>query len=374
MKKKEMVKDALKEEFQSSFGVNASVPDPVDVGDTHAGRAADQVSEPDNKPEAYEDGQPGTEPPTPRTEILAHLFDQLHSMGTEELSGMYAELAKLGGIGADAHAGRTADQSTSEREPERYAEDIREDVKLVLKNTNLDEATIDRAANLFEAAVTSRVMERMVELQGRMDEELQEQIEAKCGEIEERNAQYMDYVAEQWYEDNKLSIESGIRTELAESFLSGLKELFDKHYVDIPEDKVNVVESLAAEVQELRARLDEAEDKLIEQENVAQQNEELRDSLVVEASVGLTELEKDRLKQLAESVEFDATRQEEFSELLQTLREDFVVRPVKRGDAESMLTEEVEIENDNLTEDDYDSDPTIAQLAKQVGRLGGRVI
>src|SRR5574337_1178790 len=358
MKKKEMVKDALKEEFQSSFGVNASVPDPVDVGDTHAGRAADQVSEPDNKPEAYEDGQPGTEPPTPRTEILAHLFDRLHSMGTEELSGMYAELAKLGGIGADAHAGRTADQSTSEREPERYAEDIREDVKLVLKNTNLDEATIDRAANLFEAAVTSRVMERMVELQGRMDEELQEQIEAKCGEIEERNAQYMDYVAEQWYEDNKLSIESGIRTELAESFLSGLKELFDKHYVDIPEDKVNIVESLAAEVQELRARLDEAEDKLIEQENVAQQNKELRDSL----------------EQLAESVEFDATRQEEFNELLQTLREDFVVRPVKRGDAESMLTEEVEIENDNLTEDDYDSDPTIAQLAKQVGRLGGRVI
>src|SRR5574337_386137 len=317
MKKKEMVKDALKEEFQSSFGVNASVPDPVDVGDTHAGRAADQVSEPDNKPEAYEDGQPGTEPPTPRTEILAHFFDRLHSMGTEELSGMYAELAKLGGIGADAHAGRTADQSTSEREPERYAEDIREDVKLVLKNTNLDEATIDRAANLFEAAVTSRVMERMVELQGRMDD-----------------------VAEQWYEDNKLSIESGIRTELAESFLSGLKELFDKHYVDIPEDKVNVVESLAAEVQELRARLDEAEDKLIEQENVAQQNEELRDSLVVEASVGLTELEKDRLKQLAESVEFDATRQEEFSELLQTLREDFVVRPVKRGDAESMRSEE----------------------------------
>src|SRR5574337_1627814 len=86
MKKKEMVKDALKEEFQSSFGVNASVPDPVDVGDTHAGRAADQVSEPDNKPEAYEDGQPGTEPPTPRTEILAHLFDRLHSMGTDRKS------------------------------------------------------------------------------------------------------------------------------------------------------------------------------------------------------------------------------------------------------------------------------------------------
>lgn len=372
MSKQAVVKDALKEEFQSSFGVNASVPDPVAVGDAHAGRGADQET-PAAEPECYAPGEPGTEPATPRTELLAHLFDQLHGMGTEELSGMYAEFAKLGDFGGNAHAGRSADQATHDSEPESYSEDIREDVKLVLKNTGLDEATIDRASQLFEAAVSARVIERSVELQARMNEELQEAVDTRCAEIEDRNARYMDSVAEAWYEDNKIAIQSGIRTELAESFLTGLKELFEKHYVDIPEDKVAVVESLAAEVQSLQARLDEAEDKLMEQESVRVADVELRDSLVMEASDGLTEMQKEKLQTIAESVDFDASRAEEFSGLLQTLREDFVERSVKRGDAEGMLTEEVEVIDEGVV-DDVDIDPSISQLAKQVGRLSARAV
>lgn len=369
--KKNAVKDTLKEEFQASFGVDSSVPDPVDAGDTHAGRGADQQTGDDVEPVAYVEGQPGTTPPTPRTEILAHLFDQLRGMDEVQLGGMYAELLGLGGIGGDAHAGRNADQSTTATEPSSYA-GVREDVKLVLKNTNLDEATVDRAAKLFEAAVAARVIEKEVELEGKFEERFQEEFEAKCGELEEQNAQYMNRIAEEWYADNKVAIDSGIRAELAESFLAGLKDLFEKHYVNIPEDKVDVVEKLAEEVQTLRAQLDEAEDKLIKQDAVTEKDNSIRDSIVAEAAKDLSELQKERLQQIVETVEFDASRPEEFTELVQTLRDDFVVTPAKLGDAERMLSEEVIVEGTDVQEDDVD--PEISQLAKQVGRLGARVI
>lgn len=369
--KKSTVKDALKEEFQSSFGVDASVPDPVVAGDTHAGRAADQVTAPDPEPTAYVEGQPGTTPPTPRTEMLAHLFDRLRGMDEVQLGGMYAELAQLGGIGGDAHAGRTADQSTTATEPASYA-GVREDVKLVLKNTNLDEETVDRATKLFEAAVEARIIEATVELEGQFADRLQEEVDLKCGELEEQNAQYMNRIAEEWYADNQITIDSGIRTELAESFIEGLKDLFEKHYIEIPEDRVDVVEKLAEEVQALRTKLDEAEDQLIRQHADEQEAEALRESIVEELSEGLTELQKDRLQQIVETVDFDTSRVDDFKELVQTLREDFVVRPAKLGNAESMLNEEIIVEGEAVEE--VDADPAILRLAKEVGRFGSRAI
>lgn len=355
------------EEFRSSFGVNATVPEPVVTGDTHAGRAADQVTDPSGgEPTAYA-GQAGSEQPT-RNEMLAHIFDGLAATDPVQLQGLYAEFSKLGGFGGDAHTGRAADQSTSEKIAASYGS-VKEDVETVLKNTNLDEATITRAAQLFEAAVKNRVLSLQVEAEKEFEEKLSAAVAEKIAELDEQNATYMDYVAKEWMEENKVAIEQNIRTELAESFLDGLKDLFKKHYIDIPEDKVDVVEKLAEEVETLQSQLDEARAQLIEQQVSADTEEAARQQVVEEVSKDLTESQKERLSMLSESIDFTDT--EEFKSILNTVAEEFIKTPVKVSDATEGLDEQVTLLTEETSSTDTDdTDPRIAALAKDVGRLG----
>jgi len=361
------VKKTVAEEFRSSFGVNASVPDPMTVGDTHAGRAADQATDASGgEPTAYA-GQAGSEQPT-RNEMLAHLFDNLASTDPVQLQGMYADFLKLGGFGADTHAGRAADQSTSEHIATSYG-NVKEDVKLVLKNTNLDEQVLERASTLFEAAVKNRVIALQVESEKVFEEKLATAIAEKLAELDESNAKYMDYVAKEWAEENKVAIEHNMRTELAESFLDGLKELFEKHYIDIPEDKVDVVEKLAEEVETLQTQLDEAKAQLIEQAAAVDAEKAKRTEVVESVSKDLTESQKERLSMLSESIDF--TNPEEFKSILETVVEDFIKTPVKLSDATEGLDEQVTLLNESTDNDsDENADPQIAHLAKDVGRLG----
>jgi len=358
-------KKTVAEEFRSSFGVNATVPEPVAVGNAHAGRAADQTTDPSGgEPTAFA-GQPGSEQPT-RNEMLAHLFDNLAGTDPVQLQGLYAEYCKLGGFGADTHSGRAADQATSEAIPTSYG-NVKEDVELVLKNTNLDETVIARAATLFEAAVKNRVLTLQVESEKAFEEKLAAAIAEKIAELDETNSTYMDYVAAEWAKENEVAIEHNIRTELAESLLSGLKDLFEKHYINIPEDKIDVVEKLAEEVETLQSQLDEAKAQLIEQQAEVDAENAQRKQVVEEVSKDLTETQKDRLSMLSESIDF--TSIEEFKTILETVAEDFIKTSVKATDATETLDEQVTL----LTEeqvDDTDADPQIARLAKDVGRLG----
>lgn len=360
------INKTVAEEFKSSFGVNASVPDPVAVGDTHAGRAADQATDASGgEPTAYA-GQPGSEQPT-RNEMLAHLFDGLSGTDPVRLQGLYADYCKLGGFGADTHAGRAADQVTSEKIASSYG-NVKEDVETVLKNTNLDEETISRAAQLFEAAVKNRVLSLQVEAEKAFEEKLSEAIAEKLAELDDANATYMDYVAKEWMEENKVAIEQNIRTELAESFLAGLKDLFEKHYINIPEDKIDVVEKLAEEVETLQAQLDEAKAQLIEQQIEADAEAAQRSRVVEEVSKDLTESQKERLSMLSESIDF--TSSEEFKSILETVADDFIKTSVKATDATEALNEEVTLDVTGVQVLDEDVDPQIAALVKDVGRLG----
>lgn len=358
------IKKTVAEEFRSSFGVNASIPDPVAVGDAHVARAADQSTDPTGgEPTAYA-GQPGSEQPT-RNEMLAHLFDNLAGTDPVQLQGMYSDFCKLGGFGADAHTGRAADQSTSEKIATSYG-NVKEDVETVLKNTNLDEATIARASTLFEAAVKNRVLTLQVEVEKIFEEKFSEAITEKLAELDEANANYMDYVAKEWMEENKVAVEHNMRTELAESFLAGLKELFEKHYIDIPEDKVDVVKELAEEVETLRTQLDEAKAQLIEQQTAIDAENAQRQQVVEEVSKDLTESQKERLSMLSESIDF--SNPEEFKTILETVVEDFIKTTVKPVDATELLNEEVILDEGKVQDDTID--PQMAALARDVGRLG----
>lgn len=299
----------LKEEFVSSFDVDASVPDPVTTGDAHAERPADLAGESDVRPTNYAEDNVSTDanPLPARTVMLSQVFNTLFRMPEAELSGMYGELQKLGGIGADSHALRPADVNTgADQTAANYAngtaEDqenlaanasaVAEDLKSLLSGTELSEKTIKEAVTLFQAAVTNRSLMVASNLEEEYSKVFQEALDEFCTDLEEQNNKYMDAVAEKWLKENEVAIESGIRVKLAESFIAGLKELFEQHYVDIPESKIDVEAELMAQNDRLQEELDAAND------------------LVIQMKESLAEVE-DKTKQINESLELEAVAQDE---------------------------------------------------------------
>lgn len=329
----------LKEEFVSSFDVDASVPDPVHTGDAHAERPADLAGGTDPRPTNYENDPISRDanPLPARTVMLSQVFNTLFRMPEAELGGMYGELQQLGGIGADAHALRPADVNTGEdptnsnygtgtpADQENLAANasaVAEDLKSLLSGTDLSESTIKEAVALFQAAVTNRSLIVASALEEQYSTAFQTALDEYCADLEEQNNKYMDAVAEKWLKENEVAIESGIRVKLAESFIAGLKDLFEQHYVDIPESKLDVEAELMAQNDRLQEELDAANALVIEmKESVteaevktkeinesleleAASKEEIRASVLADLSEGLTVPQMERLAILAEDIDF----------------------------------------------------------------------
>ena len=218
-----------------------------------------------------------------------------------------------------------AEQETSEDEiveEETSTEeefDIEEDVEALLAGEELSEEFQEKAKTIFEAAIRSKVTEVKEQLQNAYEEQLVEEIVSIKENLIERVDAYLEYVADEWMSDNQLAVEHGLKTEMTESFLSGMKQLFEDHYVTIPEEKYDVIESMVD-------KLDEMEEKLNEQieRNVALNQrlaESVADVIFAEVTEGLALSQKDKLASLAENVEFDG--EESYREKLVTLRESY---------------------------------------------------
>jgi hypothetical protein len=204
-----------------------------------------------------------------------------------------------------------------EMKKEEY--DIEEDVNALLAGEDLSEEFQEKARTIFEAAIRSKVAEIKEELQSSYEETLIEEIETIKSDLVERVDAYLEYVSDEWVQENALAVEHGLKTEMTESFLSGMKQLFEDHYVTIPEDKYDVIESMVD-------NLDEMEEKLNEQiqKNVALNRrlaESVADVIFADISEGLALSQKDKLASLAENVEFDG--EQNYREKLVTLRESY---------------------------------------------------
>jgi hypothetical protein len=197
--------------------------------------------------------------------------------------------------------------------------DIEEDVNALLAGEELSEEFQEKARTIFEAAIRSKVSEIKEQIQESYENALIEEVEIiKQGLIERVDA-YLEYVADEWVSDNALAIEQGLKTEMTESFLEGMKGLFEDHYVSIPEEKYDVIESMVD-------KLDEMEEKLNEQieKNIALNNrlaESVADVIFADVTEGLALSQKDKLASLAENVEFDS--EANYREKLVTLRESY---------------------------------------------------
>jgi hypothetical protein len=212
--------------------------------------------------------------------------------------------------------------------------DIEEDVNALLEGEDLSEEFQEKARTIFEAAIRSKVADIKEELQETYENALIEEVQFIKEELTERLDSYLEYVADEWIQENALAIEHGLKTEMTESFLQGMKSLFEDHYVTIPEDRYDVIESMVD-------KLDEMEEKLNEQieRNVALNRrlaESVADVIFADVAEGLALSQKDKLASLAENVEFDS--EENYREKLVTLRESYFpsTTGTQRDDSENL--------------------------------------
>ena len=217
--------------------------------------------------------------------------------------------------------------------------DIEEDVNALLGGEELSEEFKEKARVIFEAALTSKIKEIQESLELQHAERLEEEREALKGTLTERVDAYLEYVCQEWMTENELAIDHGLKTEMTESFLTGMKGLFEEHYVTIPEEKYDVLENMVEKLDDMETKLNEQIDKNIGlNKRLA---ESTADVILDRISEGLAETQKEKLASLAESVEFES--EEEYREKLETLRESYFSKaPAAKSEAPQTLSESVD--------------------------------
>ena len=217
--------------------------------------------------------------------------------------------------------------------------DVEDDLNALIAGEELSEEFQEKARTIFEAAIKTKVAEMTETVKAQYEETLVEEVKAIKEELQDRLDSYLEYVADEWVSENELAIEHGLKTEMTESFLEGMKKLFEDHYVTIPEEKYDVIESMVDKLDEMESKLNEQIDK-----NVALNKrlaESTADVIFAEVTEGLAQTQRDKLATLAENVEFES--ENGYREKLETLKESyFPSKPSTPTSKSENLTEESE--------------------------------
>ena len=211
------------------------------------------------------------------------------------------------------------DEEDDEEEEVKEDFDIEDDVNALLDGEELSEEFQLKARTIFEAALRSKVSEIKESIEDQYARALVEEVEEIKTELNERVDSYLEYVADEWFTENSLAIEQGLKAELTESFIQGMKGLFEDHYVEIPEDKYDVLDSMVEKLDEMETKLNEQIEKNVSLNK--RLSESVADGIFEQVSGGLAATQKDKLASLAESVEFES--ESEYRGKLETLKESY---------------------------------------------------
>jgi len=263
------------------------------------------------------------------------------------------DVVNKGAKGADAMKGMKEEEELEDEETLAEVEeveveeeeieeeiDVEEDVNALLGGEELSEEFKEKAKTIFEAALKSKVAEIKETLEEQYAMALAEEVEELKVELQERVDSYLEYVADEWLSENQLAVERGLKTEMTESFLEGMKSLFEEHYVSIPEEKYDVLSAMADKLDDMETKLNEQIEKNISlNKRLA---ESVADVILADVSEGLAETQKEKLASLAEGVEFEG--EESFREKLVTLRESYFsnTKPVTQSSTADTLSEGVD--------------------------------
>ena len=307
--------------------------------------------------------------PKTKAGMMKAIYDSLNGMKKAELSDSFAQIM---GATLSEEDEEDGDDDDEEEKPviskklskEDLEIDVKEDIDAIVSGEELSEDFKTKAATIFEAAVSAKVIsevnERLQSFEDEYTKELSEAKEEYMTNMSEKIDGYLNYVVEEWMEENELAVEKGIRSELVEDFMTGLKNLFQEHYIDIPEEKVDLVDDLFEKVEELETKLDESINTNVEvkKELAKFKKEEVLRSVSEE----LAETEKEKLTKLADGIDYEDDSQ--YQEKLEVLKENYFP---KTSDAPQTISEEVEnTETEENTEEPVD--PSISRYVKAMKR------
>ena len=216
---------------------------------------------------------------------------------------------------------------------------VKEDVDALVEGEDLSEEFKQKASTIFEAAVKSKIRPEVERIELEKTQEVAEEHEAFKTELAEKVDGYLDYVVSEWMKENELAIERGLKGEIAEDFITGLKALFEEHYIDVPDEKYDILESQAQKIEELEGKLNDTIGKLTEKKQ--SEDSLVRESVIKEVSSDLAETQTEKFASLVEDVEF--TDKESFEEKLNTLKENYFPKSTP-----SQLTEESGVETQEI--------------------------
>ena len=259
--------------------------------------------------------------PMPKTKagMIASLVGKMQGMNKQAIMAMYNGNESFAPEGEAIAEEEVKDQVQVEV-------DFKDDLKaLVNEEATLSDEFKQKAETIFEAAINTKVNAEIDRLEEKYNEELAEEIESTKADLVEKVDNYLNYVVENWMEENKLAIQNGLRTEIAEDFMNKLKDLFTESHIQVPEDKVDMVDELADNVEELEAQLNDSTERSIKMAEELELYK--RDAIIREASKDLAETQVEKLKGLAENVDFED--EDTFAKKVAQLKESYFAKTAK---------------------------------------------
>ena len=323
------------QEMENVVNKNAAAADPMQSVPTSvvAGQSIEDLGGP--TPENYK-----TDDDSAKLKDPGMTLSKVRDVATKNAKS--AESMKSVNAGLAKEETEVVEETTEVVEEELVEEtpyNVDEDLSALLSGEELSEEFQEKAKTIFEAAITAKVKKIEEQYEEKLVEEL---VEYKV-ELTERVDSYLEYVAQEWMEENALQVEQGLKSEMTESFLSGMRGLFEEHYVSIPEEKYDVVENMVEKLDEMESKLNEQIERNISLNQ--RLGESVADHILADVSEGLAISQKEKLASLAEGVEFES--EEEYREKLETLKESYFQKSTvvnEEADAPQMISEEATLE------------------------------
>ena len=289
------------------------------------------------------------EMPKLKSDMLDGLVAHMKGLKKEELAALYSNTLMTE---EDEEEEEEEEEDEDEKEAEESKKvakesidqvvdslDVSDDVNALVEGEELSEEFKTKAATIFESAVKSKVRAELEKIQEENDKVIEEMAESTINDMTEKVDDYLNYVVEQWMEENQLAIERGLKGEIAEDFISGLKNLFEDHYIDVPDEKYDILEANLTRIEELEEKLNKQMDENIQLRKA--KGELVKESLIADVANGMTDTETEKFQSLVEDVEF--SDEESYTEKLQTIKESyFGTQEVLTEDASETSTEPVE--------------------------------
>ena len=292
--------------------------------------------------------------PSTKSAMVSALFDRVNGLKKEDVSKRFKDLMAV--IEAEDLGGETPDDAKPDDDSTAVGKkkkkvkiampeiNVKEDIDALVEGEELSEEFKSKASTIFEAAVHQKVMEvaasKVDEMEKEYQTELQEDIVSFRDELTDKVDGYLNYVVEEWMKENELALESSLRSEITEEFMGGLKDLFKEHYIEVPDEKVDIVENLFDKVEDLESQLN---DKV--QDNIkvkAELNEYRKDKILEEVCDDLADTQSEKMKSLVEGVSYEDDS-EKFEEKVKTIKENYFPETIKQDENVEQLDSSSEV-------------------------------